>query len=140
MFSKKKIDNRSTRHQKFRKTPKVDSYKKASHSGSHIFYPQGGNMELLVYKKIIKTFRKRVRRYKYSIVFNFKPTLIVTSKGQNARMGKGKGKASRPALNFKTNKLFMTVKGLSHSRVCFFFKNFHKQTGIRFLAFKLSKI
>jgi len=140
MFSKKKTDSRSIRHQKFRKNPKVDLYSKPSYTGSHVFYPRGGNMELLVYKKIIKTFRKRVKKYKYKLMFNFRAVHIITSKGQNARMGKGKGKASRPSLNLNTNKLFLTVQGLSHHRVCFFFKNFYKQTGVRFLVFKLNKI
>lgn len=140
MFSKKKTDSRSIRHQKFRKSPKIDSYKNVGHTGSQVFYPRGGNMELLIYKKIIKTFRKRVKKYKYKLIFRFKATCIITSKGQNARMGKGKGKASRPALNLNTNKVFLTVCGLSHHRVCFFFKNFYKQTGIRFLVFKINKI
>jgi len=140
MFNTPLTNDRSQRNFKLRKRPGVLHYPQAKITGSYVFYPQGGNMELFIYKKIIKSFRKRVRRNRYKLLFNFQSTYTVSSKGPNARMGKGKGKANRPSLSLKSNKLFLIVKGLSYYRVCFFFKKFYKQTGIRFLVYKIKKI
>lgn len=139
MFSHSLRKNFGKRNFKFRCAPKVSHYSRPKVSGTYIYYPSGGNLELFVYRRVIRSFRRRSRRRRYKLLFRFLPNYTITSKGQNSRMGKGKGKIVRASIQFRTNKLFMIVRGLSYYRILFFFKRFYKTTGIRFLAFRVKK-
>jgi penicillin-binding protein-related factor A (putative recombinase) len=136
MFYTKITDKKKLRKFKKRSEPRLD-FKKVPHNRrTYIYYPSGGNIELVIYKYIIKAFRRRSRRKRYKLNFFFKPNYVITKKSKNARMGKGKGKFRRFSLKLSKNKFFMAISGLSHHRIVIFFKKIKKTSGLYFLVTK----
>jgi len=138
MFFDKIVNKKKFKKFKRRSTPKTTFNTNKMYVRTHVYYPSGGRVELWVYKRILRVFRRRSRRRRYTLNFLFRPNYIHSRKSKNSRMGKGKGKFSRLTLNLPANKLFMTVTGLSHQRVVLFFAKIHQNTRYRF-AVRLNK-
>jgi len=132
MFYTKITDKKKLRKFKKRSEPGLDFKTPPYNRRTYVYYPSGGNMELIIYKYIIKAFRRKSRRRRYKLNFFIKPNYIITKKSKNARMGKGKGKFRRFSLKLRKNKLFMAINGLSHYRIVRFFKKIKQTVGLNF--------
>ncbi len=132
MFFDKIVSKKKFKKFKQRSTPNTRFCTIKKTRRTHVYYPRGGMIELWVYKRILRAFRRRSRRRRYCLEFLFRPNALVSKKSKNARMGKGKGKFVRLRLRTPANKLFMVASGISHSRLVFFFANLFKKTRYRF--------
>ena len=133
MFYNKVTNRKTLRKFKKRGLPSMDSDYKVKKGFTYVWLPKGGNIELAFYKRILRRFRRRVRRRKYKVLFRFLPNYSYTRKIKNSRMGKGKGRFSRLALKLTAFKVIMIIKGLSHRRVECFLKKLRSAFKFNFL-------
>lgn len=122
MFFNKIANRAKAKKHKKRGTPGLLSNREHQHHKAVVFIKAGGNLELFIYKKIIRRFRKWVKRKKYKIRFRFTPNHIFSTKNKNSRMGKGKGKYKRLLVRFNAYDTFMVVEGISHLRLIKYFR------------------
>ena len=120
-----KLQNRK-KIKKLKKRSAPPGYTKKAFKKGHVLvhYKTGGLLELSIYKRIIRGFRRKVRRKKYTIIFLFLPNYAHTRKSAKSRMGKGKGKFRRFLVKLKAMQPIMSVRDLAIKRLFFFLENF----------------
>lgn len=121
MFFNKIANRAKAKKHKHRQVPTIKDNRRHQYQHSTVFVKAGGNLELFIYKRVIRRFRKWVKRKKYKVRFKFTPNHIFSTKNKNARMGKGKGKYKRLLVRFNAYDPFMVVEGIAPVRLIKYF-------------------
>lgn len=102
-----------------------------------VFFRKSGYLGIRIYSRLIRYFRKFVKRRKYLLKFKIPINYIMTRKPTNSRMGKGKGSIKGFLIRASANRPFIITKGVSPRRISAFFK---KEVGVSQLKFAVRAV
>lgn len=115
---------------------------KTNSSLNFVYFNKSATLEmryLVILKKTIKKIKHsvpRVTRKKVTTLFlSIKKNYYYSKKSKNSRMGKGKGKITRPAIRVKKFKPFIYFKGIYTPSIEKFTKVFAEKTNLSLRVF-----
>lgn len=117
MFFNKIANRAKTKKHKQRMCPSVTTKLPKTKQRQVALLHRGGTLELHTYKKVIRYFKRWIKKKKYKIKFKFQPNYIFSNKNKNARMGKGKGKYKRLLVKLRKYEPFILCEGISRLRL-----------------------